>query len=72
MQQRFEKYVGPYDRIYHRNMLIDNNIISIWFWQLLGRDRSPVPPLGMTSTIYDMRQGESCSKSPSSSKLILF
>jgi hypothetical protein len=41
--------VGPYDRVYHRNMLIDDNIISIFFWMLLGRDVSPVAPIGTDS-----------------------
>lgn len=50
--------VGPYDRVYHRNMLIDDNIISIFFWMLLGRDVSPVAPIGTDSAIYDLRQGE--------------
>ncbi|RSH90988.1 hypothetical protein EHS25_010164 [Saitozyma podzolica] len=51
--------VGPYDRVYHRNMLIDDNIISIFFWMLLGRDVSPVAPIGTDSAIYDLRQGAS-------------
>ncbi|WVQ77870.1 hypothetical protein IAR50_007572 [Cryptococcus sp. DSM 104548] len=49
--------VGPYDRIYHRNMLIDDSIISVFFWMLLGREVSPVAPIGMASTMYDLRQG---------------
>jgi hypothetical protein len=49
--------VGPYDRVYHRNMLIDDSIISNFFWLLLGRDKSPVPPIGQGSTLYDLRQG---------------
>jgi hypothetical protein len=49
--------VGPYDRVYHRNMLVDDSIISIFFWQLLGRKVSPVAPIGQGSTLYDLRQG---------------
>jgi hypothetical protein len=49
--------VGPYDRVYHRNMLVDDSIISIFFWQLLGRKVSPVAPIGQVSTLYDLRQG---------------
>jgi hypothetical protein len=49
--------VGPYDRIYHRNMLIDDSIISNFFWLFLGRENAPVPPIGQGSTLYDLRQG---------------
>lgn len=49
--------VGPFDRIYHRNMLVDDSIITIFFWMLLGRDQAPVAPIGQGSTIYDLRQG---------------
>ncbi|ODN97951.1 hypothetical protein I350_07588 [Cryptococcus amylolentus CBS 6273] len=49
--------VGPYDRVYHRNMLIDHNIITVFFWILLGRPQSPVAPVGMSSSMYDLRQG---------------
>ena len=52
-----KNFVGPYDRVYHRNSLIDNNIITIFFWMLLGRDVSPVAPIGQGSTMYDLRQG---------------
>ncbi|WVQ82790.1 hypothetical protein IAT38_004922 [Cryptococcus sp. DSM 104549] len=49
--------VGPYDRVYHRNMLIDDSIITIFFWMLVGRDKAPVAPIGQGSTMYDLRQG---------------
>jgi hypothetical protein len=49
--------VGPYDRVYHRNMLVDDSIISLFFWQLLGREVAPVAPIGQGSTLYDLRQG---------------
>lgn len=52
-----KNFVGPYDRVYHRNSLIDDNIISVFFWMLLGRDVSPVCPIGMDSAQYDLRQG---------------
>jgi len=38
-------------------MLVDDSIISIFFWQLLGRSVAPVPPIGQGSTLYDLRQG---------------
>jgi hypothetical protein len=38
-------------------MLVDDSIISIFFWQLLGREVAPVAPLGQASTLYDLRQG---------------
>ncbi|ORX36108.1 hypothetical protein BD324DRAFT_657052 [Kockovaella imperatae] len=49
--------VGPYDRVYHRNMLIDDSIISLFFWLLIGRENAPVAPIGMESTTYDLREG---------------
>jgi hypothetical protein len=38
-------------------MLVDDSIISIFFWQLLGREIAPVAPIGQGSTLYDLRQG---------------
>jgi hypothetical protein len=38
-------------------MLVDDSIISIFFWQLLGRKVAPVAPIGQGSTLYDLRQG---------------
>lgn len=49
--------VGPYDRVYHRNFLVDDSIVTLFFWLLLGRDKAPVAPIGQGSTIYDLRQG---------------
>lgn len=40
-------------------MLIDDSIISNFFWLILGREKSPVPPIGQASTLYDLRQGAS-------------
>ncbi|KAK4689143.1 hypothetical protein P7C73_g972, partial [Tremellales sp. Uapishka_1] len=45
--------VGPYDRVYHRNMLVDDAVISLWFCV------SPVAPIGMDTTVYDIRQAAS-------------
>ena len=49
--------VGPYDRVYHRNMLVDDSIVTLFFWLLVGRNQAPVAPIGQSSTIYDLRQG---------------
>lgn len=49
--------VGPYDRVYHRNFLYDDSIVTIWFWMLLGRERAPVASLGLLGTQFDLRQG---------------
>ena len=58
-RSNLKNFVGPYDRVYHRNSLIDDNIITLFFWMLLGRDVSPVAPIGQASTLYDLRQGAS-------------
>lgn len=50
---------GPYDRVYHRNMLVDDSIVTLWFWMLLGREVSPVAPLGQSTTLFDGTQGAS-------------
>lgn len=50
--------VGPYDRVYHRNVMVDDSILSLWFWMLFGRVKAAVASKGQATTEYDGAQGE--------------
>lgn len=49
--------VGPYDRAYTRDITQHSSVLSLCFWGMWGRDKTPQPPKMESDLLFDVAQG---------------